>query len=281
MSDASPPLAAVIGWPIGHTMSPVIHTYWLKQLGLNGYYIPIGLRPENFEASVKSLPKLGFHGANITIPYKETVLGMAKTVSDRAALIGAANTIVFREDGSFFADNTDGYGFLQNLRQQAPDWSAAQGAAVVFGAGGAARAVVSALLDDGAPEIRILNRTRHRAEIIKDQFGARVTVFDFAKYREALHGAATIVNTTSLGMAGQQPLNVRLEFAPRTALVTDIVYNPLKTDFLRQAEEGGMRTVDGLGMLLHQAVPGFESWFDYRPVVDDELRALVIETLYR
>lgn len=280
MSDTNPPLAAVIGWPIGHSMSPVIHTYWLKKLGLNGHYIPIGLRPENFEPGVRSLPKLGFKGANITIPYKETILSMAKTVSDRAALIGAANTIVFREDGNFFADNTDGYGFMQNLRQQAPDWSAASGPAVVFGAGGAARAIVSALLEGGAPEVRVTNRTRHRAEIIKDQFGARVVIVDFAKYREALHGASTIVNTTSLGMTGQQPLNVRLEFAPRDALVTDIVYNPLKTDFLQQAEQGGMRVVDGLGMLLHQAVPGFESWFDYRPTVDDELRNLVIQTMY-
>ena len=279
MTDNTPPLAAVIGWPIGHSMSPIIHTHWLNTYGIKGHYIPIGLRPENFEAGIRSLPKLGFKGANITIPYKETILGMAKSVSDRAALIGAANTIVFREDGGFYADNTDGYGFVQNLRQRAPDWSANSGPAVVLGAGGAARAIVSALLEFGAPEIRIGNRTRHRADIIKDQFGARVSVFDLAQTREALHGVATIVNTTSLGMAGQPPLNIRLEFAPRTALAADIVYNPLRTEFLAQAEEQGMRTVDGLGMLLHQAVPGFESWFDHRPVVDDHLRQLVINAM--
>ena len=279
MTDNAPPLAAVIGWPIGHSMSPAIHNYWLAHYGIKGHYVPIGLRPENFETGIRSLSKLGFKGANITIPYKETVLGMAKSVSDRAALIGAANTIVFREDGGFYADNTDGYGFIQNLWQQAPDWSASQGPAIVLGAGGAARAVVSALLEHGAPEVRIGNRTRHRAEIIRDQFGAKVTVYDFAQTREALHGVATIVNTTSLGMAGQPPLNVRLEFAPRTALAADIVYNPLKTAFIQQAEEQGMRTVDGLGMLLHQAVPGFESWFDLRPEVDDHLRQLVIRAM--
>ena len=280
MTANAPPLAAVIGWPIGHSRSPLIHTHWLRTNGIAGHYIPIGLRPENFESGIRALPKLGFKGANITVPYKETILGMARSVSDRAALIGAANTIVFREDGAFYADNTDGYGFLQNLRQSAPDWSAAEGPAVVLGAGGAARAVVSALLEDGAPEVRIGNRTRHRADILKDQFGARVSVFDLARYRDALHGAATIVNTTSLGMTGQPPLNIRLEFAPRSALVTDIVYNPLRTDFLAQAEEQGMRTVDGLGMLFHQAVPGFESWFDHRPVVDDALRELVIRSMY-
>ena len=281
MNEKSPPLAAVIGWPISHSMSPIIHSHWLATHGINGHYIPIGLRPENFETGIRSLAKLGFKGANITIPYKETILGMAQSVSDRAALIGAANTIVFRDDGSFYADNTDGYGFIQNLWQRATNWSANAGPAVVLGAGGAARAVVSALLEHGAPEVRIGNRTRHRAELIRDQFGARVSVFDFAQSRDALHGVATIVNTTSLGMAGQPELNIRLEFAPRTALAADIVYNPLKTAFLEQAEEQGMQIVDGLGMLLHQAVPGFESWFDQRPVVDDHLRQLVIQTMER
>ena len=276
MTDNSPPLAAVIGWPIGHSKSPIIHTHWLKMHGIPGHYIPIGLRPENFETGIRSLPKLGFKGANITIPYKETILSIAKSVSDRAALIGAANTIVFREDGGFHADNTDGYGFVQNLRQHAPDWSASLGPALVLGAGGASRAVISALLEDGAPEVRIANRTRHRADILKDQFGAKIRVFDWGRLGDAMPGVATIVNTTSLGMVGEPPLNVRLDHAPQTALVTDIVYNPLKTELLLQAESHGMRTVDGLGMLLHQAVPGFESWFDHRPVVDSTLRDLVI-----
>lgn len=275
MTDASPALAAVIGWPIKHSKSPLIHGYWLYNYGIDGYYVPIGLRPENFESGIRSLPKLGFKGANITIPYKETILSMASSITDRAALIGAANTIVFREDGGIHADNTDGYGFIKNIRQNAPDWSASTGPCLVLGAGGASRAVVSSLLEDGAPEVRISNRTRHRAEILKDQFGAKITVVEWSKLRAGLADVATIVNTTSLGMEGQPPLSVRLEYAPRTALVSDIVYTPLKTELLLQAEEQGMRTVDGLGMLLHQAVPGFESWFDLRPEVDSTLRDMI------
>jgi len=276
MKNDNPVLAGVIGWPIGHTKSPLIHTYWLQQHRIHGYYVPLAIRPENFEVGVRSLRKLGFRGANVTIPYKETIFNMASSISDRAALIGAANTLVFGEDGSIRADNTDGIGFRENIRQYAPDWRASLGPALVLGAGGASRAVVSALLDDGAPEVRIANRTRHKADILKDQFGAKVTVVDWAKSSEATDGTATIVNTTSLGMTGLPPLKIKLNAAPRTALVTDIVYSPLKTDLLVQAEEQNLRTVDGVGMLLHQAVPGFHAWFDIRPEVDSTLRDIVL-----
>lgn len=277
MTQENPILAGVIGWPIGHTKSPRIHGYWLNKHKINGYYTPLAIRPENFESAVRSLRKLGFRGANVTIPYKETIFNMASSISDRAALIGAANTLVFGDDGSIRADNTDGIGFRENIRQYAPDWRGANGPALVLGAGGASRAVISALLDDGAPEVRVSNRTRHKAEILKDQFGAKVTVVDWAKVSEATDGTATIVNTTSLGMTGQPPLKIKLNAAPRTALVNDIVYAPVRTDLLVQAEEQNLRAVDGIGMLLHQAVPGFHAWFDIRPEVDSTLRDIVLQ----
>jgi shikimate dehydrogenase len=276
MTENPPPLSGVVGWPIAHSRSPRLHGHWLRRYGIEGYYIPIGLRPQDFEAGIRALPKLGFRGVNVTIPYKEMVLSMASSVSDRASLIGAANTIVFRPDGSIRADNTDGYGFIMSLRQSAPFWTPGAGPALVLGAGGAARAVVQSLLAEGVPEVRLANRTRARAEMLRDQFGAKVTTVDWNRAGEAAAGALTIVNTTSLGMTGQPDLNIRLDMAPSAALVTDIVYQPLITPFLRQAMDLGLTVVDGLGMLLHQAVPGFESWFDHRPEVDAELRAAVL-----
>lgn len=276
MSEETPALAAVIGWPISHSRSPMLHGYWLRKYGIAGHYIPIGLRAQDFEAGIRSLPKLGFRGANITIPYKETVLHMANSVSDRAALIGAANTITFRGDGEIHADNTDGYGFIENLRQAQPDWDPRSGPALVLGAGGASKAVVSSLLSAGVPELRIANRTRQRSQNLADTYGAKVTVVDWNAASQAVEGAMTIVNTTSLGMQGQPPLNVSLAGAPGAALVTDIVYAPLITPFLAQAQERGLRTVDGLGMLLHQAVPGFQAWFGQRPEVTEDLRQYVL-----
>jgi shikimate dehydrogenase len=269
---ASPPLAGVVGWPIGHSRSPDLHGYWLRRHGIRGFYIPLGLRPEHFETGLRSLPKLGFAGVNVTIPYKEAALALASSVSDRAALIGAANTLSFRPDGSIHADNTDGYGFLENLRQQCPGWAPKAGPALVLGAGGAARAVVSALLSAGVPEIRIANRTRQRAEMLAESFGARVGTTDWNAASSATASARTIVNTTALGMSGQPPLTLALSLAPPDAVVADIVYTPLLTPLLEQARARGLRTVDGLGMLLHQAVPGFEHWFGTRPEVDDGLR---------
>ncbi|QDL91303.1 shikimate dehydrogenase [Paroceanicella profunda] len=276
MTHETPALAAVIGWPVGHSKSPALHGYWLQKHGLRGHYIPIALRPENFEAGIRALPKLGFGGANITIPYKETVLHMASSVSDRASLIGAANTISFRPDGSIHADNTDGYGFIENLRQTVPDWDPRSGPALVVGAGGAAKAVVSALLTAGVPELRVANRTRARAQNLADTYGAKVVVVDWYHLSEAVSGAKTVANTTSLGMVGQPALNISLDAAPGDALVTDIVYAPLVTPLLEQARARGLRTVDGLGMLLHQAVPGFQHWFGIRPEVDEALRQYML-----
>ncbi len=276
MTDEAPPLAGVVGWPIAQSRSPALHTHWLKRYGISGYYIPLGIRPQDFESGIRALPKLGFKGVNLTIPYKETILSMADGVTDRASLIGAANTVTFRADGSIQADNTDGIGFLQSVRAAAPDWQAADGPALVIGAGGAARAIVSALLTAGAPEVRITNRTRQKAEMLTEHFGGRMTHIDWSKTATAMDGAHTIVNTTALGMIGKPPLTISVDAAPTTALAVDIVYNPLDTDFLIRARAHGLTTVDGLGMLLHQAVPGFESWFNHRPDVDDALRQAVL-----
>lgn len=271
------PLAGVIGLPIVHSRSPRLHTHWLKRYLIDGHYIPMPVMPENLAEVLRALPRLGFVGINVTIPHKEAVLTLADVVTDRAALIGAANTLIFRPDGKIHADNTDGYGFIANLRQSAPDWTPDHGPAAVIGAGGAARAVVASLLDSGVGELRITNRTRVRSEQIRSEFGARVIVYDWAQAGNMLEGSATVVNATSLGMQGKQPLRIPLDALSPDALVTDLVYTPLITPFLAEAQARGCRTVDGLGMLLHQAAPGFERWFGHRPVIDDETRRIVLE----
>ncbi|MDO5529622.1 MAG: shikimate dehydrogenase [Paracoccus sp. (in: a-proteobacteria)] len=270
------PLAGVIGWPIAQSRSPLLHRHWLDRYGLSGHYVPLPVRPEHLAASLRALPKLGFVGANVTIPHKEAVLTVADIVTDRAALIGAANTLIFRDDGTIHADNTDGYGFIANLEQNAPDWLPDLGPAAVIGAGGAARAVVASLLESGVSELRIANRTRIRADQIKAEFGARVVVYDWAQAGNMLEGANTVVNATSMGMVGQPPLRVLLDALSPDALVTDLVYAPLMTEFLRNAQDRGCHVVDGLGMLLHQAVPGFERWFGRRPEVDEAARQAVL-----
>lgn len=270
------PLAGVIGHPINHSRSPALHGHWLKTCGIRGHYIPMDVAEGDLEPVLRTLPKAGFVGCNITIPHKETALALADVVSDRAARIGAANTLVFDETGRIHADNTDGIGFLANLIEGAPGWQADSGPAAVIGAGGAARAIVVALLDAGCPEIRIANRTRTRAEALRTAFGPRVVVEDWDKVGTIFDGAATVVNTSSLGMAGKATFDLPLDTLSASAVVTDCVYTPLRTDFLNAAAARGCVTVDGLGMLLHQAVPGFERWFGHRPEVTAELRAVVL-----
>ena len=225
---------------------------------------------------IATLPKMGFVGANVTIPHKEYVMELADSISDRAILIGAANTLIFRGDGKVHADNTDGYGFIENLRHGAPDWRATDGPAAVLGAGGAARAVLASLLDAGVPEILLSNRTRVRAEKLRADFGSRVRVTDWVQAGNMMDEAALVVNTTSLGMVGKGEMRVPLDGLRPGTVVTDLVYTPLKTPLLATAEEMGCVTVDGLGMLLHQAVPGFERWFGRRPEVDEATRAAVL-----
>ena len=270
------PLAGVIGHPIAHSRSPALHGFWLRRYGVKGHYIPMDVAPADLETTLRHLPKIGFVGLNVTLPHKEAILKIADVISDRAALIGAANTLIFRKDGKIYADNTDGAGFVANLRQNAPHWVPAAGPAAVFGAGGAARAVVAALIEVGVPEIRISNRSRPRAEALRADFGAKLVVYDWVQAANMLEGAATVINTTSLGMAGKPEFRVPLDALEPGAVVNDLVYNPLKTAFLAEAEERGATIVDGLGMLLHQAAPGFERWFGPTPAVDEATRQAVL-----
>ena len=270
------PLAGVIGNPIAHSKSPRLHRHWLAKYGIAGDYVPLHVDKDDLPEVLRALPKMGFVGANVTIPHKVAALEIADQVSDRATLIGAANTLIFHEDGKIIADNTDGYGFLANLKQGAPEWRPDLGPAAVLGAGGAARAVIVSLLDAGVPEILLANRTRTKADVLRSEFGSRVRVFEWVQAGNMIEAATTVVNTTSLGMVGSPELRVPLDGLQPGTVVTDLVYNPLRTHLLDEAEKAGCTVVDGLGMLLHQGVPGFERWFGVRPEVDQATRDAVL-----
>lgn len=276
MTETQIPLAGVIGSPVAHSRSPQLHRHWLNIHGITGHYIPMNVSRDNLETVIRSLPKMGFVGVNVTIPHKEAVMAFADQITDRATLIGAVNTLIFRADGKIHADNTDGYGFIENLRSGVPDWDVTAGPVLILGAGGASRAVVSSLLDAGAPSIMISNRTRVRADKLREDFGHRLQVIDWVQAGNVIEDAALVVNTTSLGMVGNSELRVPLDGLRSDTVVTDLVYTPLKTHLLQTAAEAGCRTVDGLGMLLHQAVPGFERWFGPRPEVDVATRAAAL-----
>lgn len=276
MTPSKIPLAGVIGSPIAHSKSPQLHGHWLKTYGIPGHYIPMEIASDDLADAIRMLPRMGFVGVNITIPHKEAVLSIADLITDRAILIGAANTLIFRKDGKIHADNTDGYGFMENLKTGAPDWDPRSGPAAVLGAGGASRAVIASLLDAGVPEILISNRTRVRADKLKADFGSRLQVYDWVQAGNMFDHAALTVNTTSLGMIGKNEMRVPLDGLQKGAVVTDLVYTPLKTQLIETAEQMGCVTVDGLGMLLHQAVPAFERWFGTRPAVDSAARAAAL-----
>ena len=277
MNTSTIPIAAVIGHPVNHSKSPRMHNFWLEHFGLEGYYIPLDIEPSKFERSIRNLQELGLVGVNVTIPYKEKVLKIADKISDRAALVGAANTLTFLQNGGIYADNTDGYGFLQNIKSKYKDWSARKGISVVFGAGGASRAILGALIEDGANDIILANRTRSRADQLRSDFGAKIKVVEWMKIQNYLSEASTIINTTSLGMVGKTDLPIPLNALKKNTLVTDIVYTPIETHLLATAAKMGCRTVDGLGMLIHQAIPGFERWFGIRPGDSQALRELLIK----
>lgn len=270
------PNAGVIGNPISHSLSPKLHNYWLNRYGLQGSYTALQIAEDDLETTIRSLPDQGFIGANVTLPHKVSVLQLADHITDRATLIGAANTLIFKDDGRIFADNTDGYGFLANLKQGAPDWDPKSGPAAILGAGGAARAIIVALADAGVPEILLSNRTRPKADALRAEFGARIQVIDWVQAGPMLADADIVINTTSLGMKGAHEFKVPLDDLRPNTIVTDIVYTPLRTPFLVAAEKIGCTTVDGLGMLLHQGVPGFERWFGTRPDVDEDTRRAVL-----
>jgi len=271
--------ACVIGWPVEHSRSPLIHRYWLEQYGIDGAYEKEAVRPEDLAAFVNALAEHGYAGANVTLPHKEAALRLARTADEAAIAIGAANTLWLDADGSLHASNTDAYGFMTNLDTESPQWNEGLGAAMVLGAGGAARAVLHGLIEATDAKIFLANRTQKRAEELAHVFGPRVEVIGWEKRDEALATCGLLVNTTSLGMTGQAPLDIDLAALPQDAAVADIVYNPLLTPLLVAAAKRGNATVDGLGMLLHQAVPGFERWFGVRPEVTPALRAHVVASL--
>jgi len=266
--------ACVIGWPIKHSRSPLIHGYWLKLYGLKGSYEKVAVEPEAIAGFLGELQAEGFIGCNVTIPHKEAAFAAAQYKTETALKLGAVNTLWF-ENGGLCGDNTDVIGFLHALDADAPGWDKHIEKAVVLGAGGAARGIVHALLLRNINHVLVLNRTLERAEALAALFGAKVTALPWDKAAEALDGAGLLVNTTSLGMAGQPPLGIDLSPLKKGAIIDDIVYVPLETPLLAQAKVAGFQPVGGLGMLLHQAVPGFERWFGHRPEVTKELRALI------
>jgi shikimate dehydrogenase len=272
-------LAGVVGWPVAQSRSPVLHGHWLAQYGVKGAYLPLPVQPERLSDAIRGLRALGFSGCNVTIPHKPGVLKLVDRVDPVAARIGAVNTVVVQDDGTLSGFNTDAYGFLASLRDVRPDFKAGSSPIVVLGAGGAARAVVVALLDDGATDIRLTNRTLERAQELARIDASRIHVIDWEKRNAALDAAALLVNTTSQGMIGYPPLDIALDALPTTAIVSDIVYNPLETPLLAIARRRGNTAVDGLGMLLHQAVPAFEAFYGVRPYVSNELRRAVEATL--
>lgn len=273
---AAAPIAGVIGWPVAHSLSPRLHGHWLREHALPGRYVALPVRPEHLDGVLRSLPRLGYRGCNITVPHKQAALGLLDRVDAAARRIGAVNTVVVAPDGTLEGGNSDGFGFLENLRSGRPGWSAAAGPAVVLGAGGSARAVVAALLDDGAPEVRLINRDRGRAERLAADLGGAIEVHGWDRAAAVLEGAALLVNCTSLGMRGQPSLDLDLKALPGQAVVTDLVYAPLRTGLLAAAAARGNPCVDGLGMLLHQGRPGFRAWFGVDPQVTASLRRAVL-----
>ncbi len=271
-------IAGVMGWPVAHSRSPRLHGYWLRKYGIDGAYIPLPVRPQQFAAALRALPMLGFAGANVTVPHKEAALAAVDRTDVAARRIGAVNTIVVVPDGTLDGRNSDGFGFMENLRAGVAGWSPKAGPAVILGAGGSARAVAVALSDGGAPEIRIVNRTAERAERLSADIDGPFRVYGWADRASALFDAALLVNTTTLGMSGQPPLELVLDRLPTTAVINDIVYSPLETALLAAARARGNPVVDGLGMLLHQARPGFAAWFGVEPEVTPELRRFVLDT---
>ena len=272
-------LAGVMGWPVMHSRSPKLHNYWFERYGLAGTYVPLAIKPEGLEAALRALPALGFAGCNLTIPHKEQALRIVDHADARARRIGAISCVTVNADGSLTGTNNDWYGFVENLREAFPGWRADAGPAVVMGAGGASRAVVDALIHEGAKDIRLINRTRARAESLAAALGGPVTVLGWDERHKALEGAALLVNTTSQGMVGNPPLDLSLDALPRTAEVCDIIYIPGETPLLKAARERGARTVNGLGMLLHQGRPAWRSWFNREVEVTAELRALIEATI--
>lgn len=271
-------LVGVMGWPVSHSRSPVIHNHWIEEHGLKGAYVLLPVRPEHLGTALRSLPVLGFAGCNLTIPHKVAALTLVDQIDDLARRIGAINTIIVEQDGSLTGRNTDGFGYIQSLLDAQPTWRADAGPAVVLGAGGAARAVIVALMNSGATEIRLTNRSWAKAHDMAQEFGGPARAIPWGDRHDALAGAALLVNTTNQGMEGEAALDLRLDYLPTQALVSDIIYVPLETPLLAAARLRGHVTVNGLGMLLNQARPAFAAWFGTQPALTPGLVAKVLAT---
>jgi shikimate dehydrogenase len=272
-------LAGVMGWPVMHSRSPMLHNHWMREHGLAGTYVPLAIEPGKLAAALRALHPLGFSGCNLTIPHKQQAMMIVDEVDEVAKKIGAISCVTVLADGSLAGTNNDCFGFMHNLQQEQPHWRADAGPAVVLGAGGGARAICYALMQGRAPEIRLVNRSFERARQLAAEFGAPITAVPWENRHDALTGAALAVNTTSQGMTGQPALDIRLDALPQGALAADIVYTPLETPFLAAARRRGNRTVDGLGMLLHQGRPAWKLWFGIEPAVTPALRALIERSL--
>jgi shikimate dehydrogenase len=272
-------LAAVMGWPISQSRSPMLHNYWFEMHGLTGCYVPLAIPPERLEAALRALPALNFSGCNLTIPLKQDAMRIVDEVDITAKRIGAISCVVVRPDRSLAGFNNDWFGFVHNILELVPDWRAEAGPVAVMGAGGGARAVVYGLLERGAREIRLCNRTLARAQTQAKEIGGPITVLPWEQRHDAIEGTAMLVNATSQGMVGQAALDLRLDKLPRGALVNDIIYIPRETPLIAAARQRGNRTVTGLGMLLHQGIPAWQAWFGIEPKVTSELRARIEATL--
>jgi len=272
-------LAGVMGWPVMHSRSPLLHNYWFKQHSLTGTYVPLAIAPATLAAALRALHPLGFAGCNLTLPHKQAAMTVVDEVDALAKNIGAISCVIVRPDGSLAGTNNDCYGFIENLRQSQPGWHADAGPVVVIGAGGGARAVCYGLAQEGAREIRVVNRSLARAQEIANNFGGPLKALPWEQRHDALDGAAMVVNTTSCGMVGQPALDLKLDKLSKNALAADIIYIPLETPLLAAARARGNPTVNGLGMLLHQGRPAWKAWFGIEPQVTAELRALLEETI--
>ena len=272
-------LAGVMGWPVMHSRSPLIHNHWFEKHELLGRYVPLAIRPEGLQAALRALPALGFAGCNVTIPHKQEAMRIVDELHDSARAMGAVSCVTVREDGSLLGSNNDAYGFMRNLQSQQPQWRADAGPVVVVGAGGGARAVVYGLVQAGVHEVRLVNRNLARAQEVAAAMGPAVRAQDWAQRHEVLAGASLVVNTTSQGMVGQGVLDIDLAQLPAPAIAADIVYIPLVTPFLAAAKARGNATVDGLGMLLQQGPLAWKAWFGIEPEVTPELRDLVVRSL--